>query len=730
MRLLERFRYLRKGKIEPATTQQHEPLVYEPLKPESKQIRLLFFPAADLDISLHRSKRIVCSLRTVDLNDKRSASDFCEHQIKLNGPEGYDDESTAEQIQARQQQYMCADCTRRQKTAKALRLNSPEQYIREIATDNKKFRFRWGDYIALSYVWGKSDGHHWISVNGSDVSVTKGLFTILQTMRVGLPPALGIWIDALAINQRDLVERAREVQKMGMIYSEALVVRAWIGMPRDRPDAIKALNATRDWLKGDIGSLNYAQLNEERGNRETFSDFASNLSIAKVLGMILAEPYWRRLWVLQEIILATSLVFWYGNWQYSKKDLYNLAVFWNGLKVHDDLASRVSKHLTRPFVHTNQANKLYVILDATGRNRESSGSGLYDLIALARRAQATDARDKVYGMLALLPNDITQKVQESISYSPESLPCDVYIRFTSACILSGTGLRTLAFCFTPGPSPSYLPSWVMDLDADKKHEQHQFVPVAEIDTAHHVSGELPAAIRFSEDGRVMFVQGAFVDELQTLAATADKTANKRDLMRASRSAKKTDRPLQELLANSPTTNDISKNSMFKRVSKQQDTHISHAPTQHAKLELARVLLWDSSYTFASGPSPLDIPWFGPSSEPVDFRSIAPYARLFRRDVRIELATLFYQNRDFRVMSARFREYFTASDWRGASVSDVSSILDGVLVALHKRQLGTTRRGCVGLVLGLRFFSALSLRLFSDLKMMVMYSLGRALWRAS
>jgi len=61
-------------------------------------------------------------------------------------------------------------------------------------------------------------------VDDCEFPVTRNLFVILQQLWVSHPPGLGIWIDAVCINQQDIEERACEVKKMKVIYSEALMV--------------------------------------------------------------------------------------------------------------------------------------------------------------------------------------------------------------------------------------------------------------------------------------------------------------------------------------------------------------------------------------------------------------------------------------------------------------------------------------------------------------------------
>lgn len=84
-------------------------------------------------------------------------------------------------------------------------------------------RYPWGEYVALSYVWGNSDNMREISINGKPVQVTKNLESALRILRDKLPMRLGVrlWVDALCINQKDIMERNTQVQRMWEIYNKA-----------------------------------------------------------------------------------------------------------------------------------------------------------------------------------------------------------------------------------------------------------------------------------------------------------------------------------------------------------------------------------------------------------------------------------------------------------------------------------------------------------------------------
>lgn len=82
-------------------------------------------------------------------------------------------------------------------------------------------------YEALSYVWGGNEFTAEITLNNEPYSITPNLDIALRHLR--RPSAeRTLWVDALCINQHDLVERSRQVILMKDIYAHCTVDLAWM----------------------------------------------------------------------------------------------------------------------------------------------------------------------------------------------------------------------------------------------------------------------------------------------------------------------------------------------------------------------------------------------------------------------------------------------------------------------------------------------------------------------
>ncbi len=133
------------------------------------------------------------------------------------------------------------------------------------------------EYVCLSYTWGLESPVHDIGINEKKSSVRGNLFDFLKLARK-LKIKDWLWIDALSLNQGNILERNHQVQQMGDIYRGAKHVLVY---PGKSPRSLKwAAMCRRDWLSYGI--------------------------LRKSLEQTAELPYWTRAWIVQELMLATD----------------------------------------------------------------------------------------------------------------------------------------------------------------------------------------------------------------------------------------------------------------------------------------------------------------------------------------------------------------------------------------------------------------------------------------
>ena len=175
-------------------------------------------------------------------------------------------------------------------------------------------------FTALSYVWGDSnDTSRAFEIVGGELPVTKNCWAALSQLRKNFGP-LTIWVDSLCINQSDDDERLSQVGLMGDIYSSAAYVYIWLGDSNSASNKAMAyfrtcglqnrLRVTGEmtYLISHEGKIPFRLLSwHYRQNWRAMSPKSlaqRTLAPMETLNEILSRPWIRRIWTLQEAMLA------------------------------------------------------------------------------------------------------------------------------------------------------------------------------------------------------------------------------------------------------------------------------------------------------------------------------------------------------------------------------------------------------------------------------------------
>ncbi|KAH7066078.1 heterokaryon incompatibility protein-domain-containing protein [Paraphoma chrysanthemicola] len=265
-----------------------------------------------------------------------------------------------------------------------------------------------GPYEALSYVWGNSDDKHRIFVEAdqsvppgksqSYLEITRNLFVALRRFRDRFAPRL-VWIDAICINQQDVVERALQVHFMANIYFHTSRVIVWLGEEAD-----------------DSGDL-LAQIEETAiRNRDSFGDSSSQSTRSaellqyrketqiskKALMRFLERPWFHRIWVLQEVAAGRCLLLVCGQAEVTGTTFTHglLACLHNLEPSHRNFGASV--------VHMMSWEAPGLQYRGTGSTISNDGQevclGILPLGQLLDRFHehdASDPRDKIYALLGI-----------------------------------------------------------------------------------------------------------------------------------------------------------------------------------------------------------------------------------------------------------------------------------------------------------------------------------------
>lgn len=256
-----------------------------------------------------------------------------------------------------------------------------------------------------------------------------------------------LWIDAICINQGDTTEKTIQVRNMDAIYRRAHRVVVFLGSgdlsSRLALPTLKYLGeqvaysgfgarrrcigcTEKDWYRGEV-------------------DLGYDDQTWKTITDTLLRPWFTRLWIVQEVRLAGHRsVIQCGD------DVIPLFLFRRAILCLQGKHWLPSLELRS---HIDNTTQLFGLKDY-------AEPSLGQLLDQTRQRGCGDPRDKVFGILSLIPQEFSAKL--SLAYS---LPLDQFYRDTVIAHLHHTKrLELLHLCYQAGRNLSG-PSWAPDLSS-------------------------------------------------------------------------------------------------------------------------------------------------------------------------------------------------------------------------------------------------------------------------
>jgi len=171
-------------------------------------------------------------------------------------------------------------------------------------------------YVALSYIWGSMEDRVPVICNGATMNVGRNLARALRTMRAFGQGKL-FWVDAICVDQSSSQEKHSQVHLMGDIYAGANQVLVWLvdaSLEKDT-NTERPITDTGIFFMQEISQTIYELTQDKLSFNEASTHHSTSQQLARLttheaifrgLEDIFHRPWWRRVWVLQEISLAKS----------------------------------------------------------------------------------------------------------------------------------------------------------------------------------------------------------------------------------------------------------------------------------------------------------------------------------------------------------------------------------------------------------------------------------------
>ncbi|KAK1830339.1 heterokaryon incompatibility protein-domain-containing protein [Podospora conica] len=384
-------------------------------------------------------------------------------------------------------------------------------------------------FTALSYNWGSPDiiyrpdpdalrsvfettAAHEITCNGHALPVRRNLFrALVGTSFTRVPRGGWLWIDAVCIDQGNVEEREGQVRLMAGVYGAAEGVLAWVGDQHPYAGVLKGVVEALEGLGRVVRTK--GEWEEARGRFAwlTFADFLEPEAYAdlgtrfitlaewKAWLAFVARPYFRRAWIVQEVLKARRVDLVMGltliPWDAFERAVYFIESVgaWGSDRITDEVLRGIRNSMLGSDDEDGEGGSelplddwhMLLVVDELGakrhvslvldRNPDLSGLGtgggglpLDVLLERHRDTEATDPRDKIYAFLGLA-SDAAQDGESGLDGLQVDYRAPVALVYTRTarylCSLHGD-LRILRLRESnserrvPG-----LPSWVPDFSA-------------------------------------------------------------------------------------------------------------------------------------------------------------------------------------------------------------------------------------------------------------------------
>ena len=288
-------------------------------------------------------------------------------------------------------------------------------------------------YEAISWCWGNAEEEACIILNGRVVPVPVNAEYVLRRLCVDQGHT-SVWLDAVSVNQSDNTERGHQVAMMCDVYSSAKRVLVWLG---EADETTKSAVQSIDKL--------VAQCRKNICRQEDIVDYFSNAEgIFKYSDLALPScdwpsisafyesPWFTRLWVIQEVLLAKEALCFYGNIARPWSDV-GLACEW---MIHRN-SWRYTVGLRYDGIHN--ASDMWEC--------QYSPPSLLKLLDMSSRYKTTEPLDKVYGLFGLLQSSAEVKTMKNITPDYNKTIREVYTAATRAA-LEGSPVEVNRFSFS------------------------------------------------------------------------------------------------------------------------------------------------------------------------------------------------------------------------------------------------------------------------------------------
>ncbi|QDS73470.1 hypothetical protein FKW77_008990 [Venturia effusa] len=265
-------------------------------------------------------------------------------------------------------------------------------------------------YRAISYTWGTPEFSVAIALNGLSFHVRQNLWNFLHVAEYKYPNRW-MWIDAICIDQDNMTERNWQVQMMQGIFGRAQEVLSWTGVAGGGriSSGLLAMIDTgfystytveHDVDKGGLLSndRNDADFRIQGKKTRHFIEFVEDNYWA--IQDFFSRAYWRRIWIIQEVRFA------------QKHSVMSGRTTITASKLNQFITSIKNRASWKGWERVLSYQYAWDVLNPPTDVSEFS---LSNIVRTYQKSLCTDLRDRVYGIMSLVNQNVRMDIDYGIS---------------------------------------------------------------------------------------------------------------------------------------------------------------------------------------------------------------------------------------------------------------------------------------------------------------------------
>jgi hypothetical protein len=376
-----------------------------------------------------------------------------------------------------------------------------------------------GTYVTLSYVWGTDQRSEELITPDGALSIMPSLSKALRGLRQK-NEAIMIWADAICINQADNEEKAQQIQLLSRIFQASKFTYAFIDAGEEADAALemlmrvrsRAIREERKWAQEDFDEVHEDDEVDECDRSSSSALWESNRipplhdPVWASVRAMFENPYFRRVWVIQEVIAARGVKVVLGKWLFDWNDLHlALETVDSEVQISDEDFSEL-RASWEPFL------LLAALREWEARQHRWC---LIMLLEHFRYAQSTLSRDRLFALVGLASDGNETDFEPDYNSTFE----EIVLKFAQVFVRQGRGMQLLYRAGIDAQSQSdRIPSWIPNWNVKRPTGLHDS---SDTGVTFSACGPQNASIEYGPGADELSVMGYEMDEVEEISTTSN-----------------------------------------------------------------------------------------------------------------------------------------------------------------------------------------------------------------